>query len=66
VLNFPRRLKSAGQGCGDQTVVHMAQKLDAGTIFPTVQFTTVRGGTVTLPEDITSSYEVVLFFRGHW
>ena len=44
----------------------MAQKLDAGTVFPATELTTVSGDTFTVPADIASSYQVVLFFRGHW
>lgn len=50
----------------DWQVVLMAQKLDAGTTFPTVDLTIVSGDTFTLPDDIANSYQVVLFFRGHW
>ncbi len=44
----------------------MAHKLDAGTIFPVTTLTTVSGETFTLPDDLANSYQVVLFFRGHW
>ena len=44
----------------------MSEKLDAGSAFPTVELTTVAGDTINLPDDISSSYQVVLFYRGHW
>jgi len=44
----------------------MAHKLDAGTTFPGMKLTTVGGDTLTLPDDITTAYQVVLFYRGHW
>ncbi len=44
----------------------MAEKLDAGTTFPRMQFTTVGGGALMLPDDIATPYQVVLFYRGHW
>ena len=65
-MNSPNRPEAAGRDVGDQKVVDMAQKLDAGTTFPTVKLTTVSGDTFTLPDDIANSYQVVLFFRGHW
>jgi len=66
VVDSPKRPIVAVRDTGDQKVVHMAQKLDAGTTFPAVKLTTVSGDTFTLPDDIASSYQVVLFYRGHW
>ena len=44
----------------------MAEKLDAGTAFPRMKLTTVAGDALTLPDDIGTPYQVVLFYRGHW
>ena len=44
----------------------MAEKLDAGDQFPDMTLNLVGGGSVTLPADLTSNYNVVLFYRGHW
>ena len=44
----------------------MADKLDAGTVFPdmTLQFT--DGSTRTLPAELDRPWTLVLFYRGHW
>ena len=44
----------------------MAKKLDAGDAFPRMVLQTVADGEVTLPDDIAASYQIVLFYRGHW
>ncbi len=44
----------------------MADKLDAGDAFPSTPLQLVDGSTVRLPEDLTTDYAVVLFYRGHW
>ena len=44
----------------------MANKLDAGARFPSMELALVGGGTLTLPDDIDAPYQVVLFYRGHW
>jgi len=44
----------------------MVNKLDAGTNFPSMTLNTVDGSQVTLPDDIATSYQIVLFYRGHW
>ena len=44
----------------------MAQKLDAGDRFPGMTLTLTGGGTVSLPDDLSSDYNVILFYRGHW
>ncbi len=44
----------------------MADKLDAGAEFPLITLNVVGGGQTTLPSDITTAYQIVLFYRGHW
>ena len=44
----------------------MAEKLDAGTTFPRMTLATVHGDELMLPDDIATSYLVLLFYRGHW
>jgi hypothetical protein len=47
-------------------VAFVDNKLDAGTRFPSMRFTTVHGDSPTIPDDIATSYQVLLFYRGHW
>lgn len=44
----------------------MAEKLDIGDQFPEMSLNLVNGGSVNLPGDLPSNYNVVLFYRGHW
>jgi peroxiredoxin len=44
----------------------MAEKLGAGSAFPDMTLALVNGDSTTLPSDINGSYQVVLFYRGHW
>ncbi len=44
----------------------MNRKLDAGTTFPELTLSVVHGGEFTLPHEIGSAYQIVLFYRGHW
>jgi peroxiredoxin len=44
----------------------MADKLNAGSRFPSMRLLLVDGSAVSLPEDLESDYAVVLFYRGHW
>ena len=44
----------------------MAHKLDAGDRFPAMTLTLAGGGTVSLPDDLSSDYSAILFYRGHW
>ena len=44
----------------------MAQKLDTGDRFPEMTLALARGGRVSLPDDLASDYNVILFYRGHW
>lgn len=44
----------------------MADKLNLLDSFPTLSLNIAGGGTVTLREDISTPYAIVLFYRGHW
>ena len=44
----------------------MTQKLDAGDRFPDMTLALAGGGAVSLPGDLSSDYNVILFYRGHW
>ena len=44
----------------------MAHKRGAGDRFPAMTLTLTDGGTVSLPDDLSSDYSVILFYRGHW
>ena len=46
--------------------VTMGEMLQQGARMPSMTFKTVDGETVTLPDDITTRYAAVLFYRGHW
>ena len=50
----------AGEG------VRMAEKLNLLDTFPSITLSLVGGGTMSLPEDLTTPYAIVLFYRGHW
>jgi hypothetical protein len=42
------------------------EKLDLLDTFPALTLNLAGGGRLTLPEDLTTSYAIVLFYRGHW
>ncbi len=44
----------------------MSNKLGIGADFPKMTLQIVGGGSMTLPNDLTSPYSMVLFYRGHW
>jgi hypothetical protein len=44
----------------------MADKLNAGDMFPGMTVNLVDGGTQELPGGIDAKYKVLLFYRGHW
>jgi hypothetical protein len=44
----------------------MADKLDAGAVFPPTTLNLVGGGQFSIPGDLATDYTVVLFYRGHW
>ena len=44
----------------------MADKLQQDDRFPTVTLKLVSGGLLTIPNDISTHYAAVIFYRGHW
>jgi hypothetical protein len=44
----------------------MAEKLQGGDTLPRVTLQLLSGGSVTLPDDLSTPYGVLLFYRGHW
>ncbi|HET7277119.1 MAG TPA: peroxiredoxin family protein [Dermatophilaceae bacterium] len=42
------------------------QPLSNGKSFPQLKVPAVSGGVISLPEDLTGSYGVILFYRGSW
>lgn len=44
----------------------MAEKLNAGDMFPRMKLQLVGGGTIDLPDGVDAKYRIVLFYRGHW
>lgn len=41
-------------------------KLNEGDLFPSMTLALADGGQITLPDEISTPYQVVLFYRGHW
>jgi len=44
----------------------MAEKLDAGALFPEMKIALTSGASMTLPGGLGGRYKVILFYRGHW
>ena len=44
----------------------MGEKLQQGDRFPSIKLKLVSGGTVTIPDDMSSRYVALLFYRGSW
>jgi len=44
----------------------MADKLNAGDVFPKLTLQLVDGSTLELPDGVDAKYKVILFYRGHW
>jgi hypothetical protein len=44
----------------------MTDKLDAGSIFPDMTLNLAVGGTESMPTPVPGTYQIVLFYRGHW
>jgi len=44
----------------------MSQKLDTGDLFPPLTLNLVDGGQITIPADLSTPYQILLFYRGHW
>ena len=43
----------------------MAEKLNAGSMFPSLSLH-VGDGSLLLPQIKDSGYSIILFYRGHW
>ena len=43
----------------------MADKLNAGEQFPALSLQ-VGDSAINLPDELSSAYTIVLFYRGHW
>ena len=44
----------------------MPEKLGAGAAFPSLRLTLVDGNSISVPDDLSTKYKVILFYRGHW
>ena len=44
----------------------MTDKLASGDTFPQLTLNIEDGSTLSLPEDLQATYNIVLFYRGHW
>ena len=44
----------------------MGEKLQQGDRFPSITLKLVGGDTVTMPDDVSSRYVALLFYRGQW
>jgi len=44
----------------------MAQKLDPGTPFPSLNLSLLSGDSFNIPADLDSPMTLALFYRGHW
>lgn len=44
----------------------MSEQLTPGAEFPQLTLNVAGGGQLSLPDDLDSTYTVVLFYRGHW
>tara|TARA_A100001037_G_scaffold299630_1_gene325706 strand:- start:285 stop:422 length:138 start_codon:yes stop_codon:yes gene_type:complete len=45
----------------------VANQLNIGDTFPAMTLNVVGGGgTITVPDDLDTDYNIVLLYRGHW
>ena len=44
----------------------MAQKLNAGDLFPKLTLNLTDGCKLELPDGVDAKYKIILFYRGHW
>jgi hypothetical protein len=44
----------------------MNRKLQQGDYFPSISFGLTNAENITIPDDITTKYAAVIFYRGHW
>jgi hypothetical protein len=42
------------------------ERLEPGKPFPTISGSAVSGTEITLPQDISGKYAIVLSYRAHW
>ncbi len=42
------------------------KRLHPGDPFPAISGTTVGGGTINLPTDLSTPYGIILTYRAHW
>ena len=42
------------------------QILDTGELFPNIEFDTVNGGRIVLPESFGGKWSLFLVYRGSW
>ncbi len=42
------------------------QRLHPGDHFPSLTAATVDGGTVSLPNDLSTPYGILIVYRAHW
>ncbi len=40
--------------------------LDSGDAFPKIEIAKVGGGSISLPDEFSGGWGVVLLYRGHW
>jgi len=44
----------------------MAKQLNPGEPFPEFKVPTVSGSTLSIPNDLTGDYAVIIYYRGIW
>ena len=44
----------------------MGEKLQQGDQFPSLKLSLVGGGSIRIPDEASSRYVVLLFYRGRW
>lgn len=44
----------------------MADQLTPGSVFPDLSLNIAGGDTLSIPGDISTTYTIALFYRGHW
>ena len=42
------------------------QRLHPGDAFPAITAATVGGGTISLPNDLSTPYGILVAYRAHW
>ena len=44
----------------------MSNKLQQGDVFPKLTLNLLTGYSSAIPDDLSSKYTILLFYRGHW